>query len=236
MHVHAATDFLQLETSVREAQAAGDRLTHRRQMRDNRASGGIAMTPSSRFDRCRLIWPLAFTGALAACSTPELFPSQSPSADASQRASTQVTQAAATPFSDLNLVRAAIPPVLLEAQKKPYAEPEDVTCPGLSALVRALDEVLGPDLDTPATEANPGLLERGGGLAEEAGGSALKGAAEGLVPFRGWVRRLSGAERYSRSVAAAIAAGTVRRSYLKGLGEARGCAPPAAPRSPVMPE
>jgi hypothetical protein len=49
------------------------------------------------------------------------------------------------------------------------------------------------------------------------------------VPFRGWVRKLSGAERYSKEVAAAIAAGTVRRAYLKGLGEAKGCAAPAAP-------
>jgi hypothetical protein len=44
------------------------------------------------------------------------------------------------------------------------------------------------------------------------------------------VRKLSGAERYERKVAAAIAAGSVRRAYLKGLGQAAGCAAPAAPR------
>jgi hypothetical protein len=32
-------------------------------------------------------------------------------------------------------------------------------------------------------------------------------------------------------VAAAIAAGTIRRAYLKGLGAAAGCAAPAAPRT-----
>ena len=44
--------------------------------------------------------------------------------------------------------------------------------------------------------------------------------------------KLSGAERYSREVAAAIAAGTIRRAYLKGVGASTGCAAPAAPRSP----
>jgi hypothetical protein len=50
-----------------------------------------------------------------------------------------------------------------------------------------------------------------------------------VVPFRSWVRKLSGAERYSRDVSAAIAAGIVRRSYLKGVGQVRGCEAPAAP-------
>jgi hypothetical protein len=37
------------------------------------------------------------------------------------------------------------------------------------------------------------------------------------------VRQLSGAERYSKKVAAAIAAGAVRRGFLRGLIAARGC-------------
>lgn len=131
----------------------------------------------------------------------------------------QVTTAATTPLSDLNLVNAPIPEVLLAAQRAPYGVPEDRSCPALAGQVRALDEVLGPDLDAPATEANPGLIERGGNLV----GGALQRSAEGLVPFRGWVRKLSGAERYSRQVAAAIAAGGVRRAFLKGLAHAGGC-------------
>jgi hypothetical protein len=43
------------------------------------------------------------------------------------------------------------------------------------------------------------------------------------------VRKLSGAERHDRFVQAAINGGAVRRAYLKGLGEAHGCQPPAAP-------
>lgn len=130
-----------------------------------------------------------------------------------------VGQAAATPFNDLNLINGEIPPVLKAAQRAPYETPIDRACPALADQVRALDEALGPDLDAPANPDNPGLIERGG----EAAGGALKNAVEGAIPFRGWIRKLSGAERYSKAVAAAIAAGTVRRAYLKGLAAAGNC-------------
>jgi hypothetical protein len=57
----------------------------------------------------------------------------------------------------------------------------------------------------------------------------LRGAAESVIPFRGWIRKLDGAERHSKEVAAAIAAGSVRRAFLKGVGQTLGCAAPAAP-------
>lgn len=139
----------------------------------------------------------------------------------------RVTDAAATPLNDLNLVNAPIPELLKDARKGPYAMPTDNTCEALSQQVRALDEVLGPDLDTPPTPSNPGLIERGSNAVGDAAVGALKGAAQGVVPFRGWVRKLTGAERYSRDVQAAIAAGTVRRAYLKGLAAARACSPAA---------
>lgn len=153
--------------------------------------------------------------ALAACS--------------STNGSKGVTDAATTPLSDLNLVKAEIPPVLSEALKAPYRPPAAAGCDVIAAEVTQLEAVLGADLDVPPSAARPSLLERGGTAAGDAAVGALRGAAEGVIPFRGWVRKLSGAERYSREVAAAIAAGSVRRSYLKGVGQARGCAAPAAP-------
>jgi hypothetical protein len=131
--------------------------------------------------------------------------------------------AAATPLADLNVVRAEIPTVLAAAQKAPYSPPAERSCATLGAEIQLLDAALGADLDTTERGHNPSLVERGVG-------DALKNTAEGVIPFRGWVRKLTGAERYSREVAAAIAAGTVRRAYLKGLGSAAGCAAPAAPR------
>jgi hypothetical protein len=135
----------------------------------------------------------------------------------------RVTDAAKSPLNDLNLVQAEIPAALLVAQKAPYAIPVDATCATFATEITELDAVLGADLDTPPSDKNPSLIERGSTEARNAAGGALKSAAEGIVPFRGWVRKLSGAERYSKQVAAAITAGTVRRAFLKGLRVSKSC-------------
>jgi hypothetical protein len=170
---------------------------------------------------------------LAACASSEVSQpsaaSQPPGA-AQPDVEARVAQAAVTPLTDLNLVRTDIPPALVAAQKAPYALPSDLSCAALAAEVQALDAALGADLDTPPTPSNPGLIERGSGAVGDAAVGAVRSTAEGVVPFRGWIRKLSGAERYSKEVAAAIAAGAVRRAYLKGLGQAAACPAPAAPR------
>lgn len=146
---------------------------------------------------------------------------------ASSDSSKKVSNAATTPLSDLNVVRADIPEVLKSAAAAPYAQPVDQSCPSLAASIRALDEVLGPDLDAPPSGGSPSLLDRG----EDAATGALQRTAEGVIPFRGWVRKLSGAERYARQVSAAITAGGVRRGFLRGLSAAKACtaAPAKAP-------
>lgn len=154
----------------------------------------------------RLVTALSL-GLLAACSSTD---------------SNKVTSAATTPLSDLNVVRADIPEVLKAAAAAPYAPPADASCAGIAGGIKALDEVLGPDLDAPRTDGNVGLLERG----EDAATGALKRTAEGVIPFRGWVRKLTGAERYARQVSAAITAGGVRRGFLRGLAAAKACAAP----------
>lgn len=141
----------------------------------------------------------------------------------------QIQKAIEAPLADLNLVQEKIPPVLLAAVKAPYALPSQRACPDLANEVRALDSALGPDLDTPPTAANPGLVERGTNMVGDAANDALRGAAESVIPFRGWIRKLDGAERHSKEVAAAIAAGSVRRAFLKGVGQTLGCEAPAAP-------
>jgi hypothetical protein len=137
--------------------------------------------------------------------------------------SDKAASAAVTPLNDLNLVHAPIPEALQAAQLAPYAIPANQECIALRSEVKTLDDVLGPDLDTPVSEANRGLIERGNEAAQGAAVGALQRTAEGVIPFRAWVRKLSGAERYSNRVAAAIAAGTVRRAFLKGLRAAQKC-------------
>jgi len=157
-------------------------------------------------------------------------PPAAPTAAGQPGADNKVAQAVVAPLTDLNLVRAPIPPVLTAALKAPYALPDDRSCAALASDVQALDAVLGADLDTPATGANPSLVERGVDAAGDAVVGTVRTTTERVVPFRGWVRKLTGAERYSKEVAAAIAAGTIRRAYLKGLGHAGNCGAPAAPR------
>ena len=179
---------------------------------------------------------LLSSSLLCACSStapPSASATDSDKAPAKPDTATQIGQAVISPLGDLNLVKADIPPVLRTAAAAPYAAPADASCRGIGAEVEALNKVLGADLDVPATPSNPSLLERSRSEGSSAAVDAVRGAAEGVVPFRGWVRKLTGAERYSKEVIAAITAGTVRRSYLKGLGQAAGCAAPASPASGV---
>lgn len=141
----------------------------------------------------------------------------------------ETENAVAAPFADLNLVRAEIPPVLAAAAKGPYAQPLEWGCAAFAAEIAELDAALGADLDTPVTSANPSLIERGVNLATDAAVRQVRSVTAVVVPYRNWVRRLSGAERYSKEVSAAIAAGTIRRAYLKGLGRAENCQAPSAP-------
>ncbi|WP_242481235.1 hypothetical protein [Rubrivivax gelatinosus] len=134
-------------------------------------------------------------------------------------------EAATAPLHDLNVVRAKIPEVLRAAHKAPYRLPEAAGCEATAAEIAALDEALGPDLDAPPG-AERGLIERGSDAAGDAAIGAVRRTAEDVIPFRGWVRKLTGAERHSRDVAAAVTAGAARRAFLKGWRLASSC--PAA--------
>lgn len=170
--------------------------------------------------------PAALALALAACASSES------TAPRSKDTGAALQDAATTPLADLNLVQQKIPSVLQGALAAPYSLPPHKTCPEITSEVRALDAALGADLDTPPTVSNPGLVERGSNAVGDAANDALRGAGESVIPFRGWIRKLDGAERHSRQIAAAIAAGAVRRAYLKGVGQELGCLPPGAPQAP----
>jgi len=142
---------------------------------------------------------------------------------------TKIGGAVIAPLEDLNLVRTKIPLTLVMATEHPYRDPADRNCETIITDVVELNEALGPDLDARKPAADPSLLKKGGTMAEESAIDALSSTTKGVIPFRSWVRKLTGAERHSREVANAITAGIVRRAYLKGLGESLGCESPAAP-------
>ena len=169
-----------------------------------------------------LVAATALALSVSGCASPD-------TAKGAAREGVQLQKAVEAPLADLNLVQEKIPAVLEAAVKAPYALPSQRECAAIANEVTALDVALGPDLDTPPTHENPGLVARGAGMVGDAANDALKGAAESVIPFRGWVRKLDGAERHSKEVAAAIAAGSVRRAFLKGVGQTIGCTAPAAP-------
>jgi hypothetical protein len=141
-----------------------------------------------------------------------------------------VAGAVTAPARDLNMLRTKIPPVLLEALDDPYKRPKPLTCAELIALINPLNEALGGDIDDPPSkDGDRDLIDKGRDAAEDRALGFVAGAAQDLIPLRGWVRKLSGAERHDRLVRAAITAGGIRRGYLKGLGESKGCAAPATP-------
>lgn len=123
---------------------------------------------------------------------------------------------ATTPMTDLNIRKDQIPQILIDAQVRPYDLTSMKRCAQIAAQVGELDAILGYDIDLPQVE---GRRVSPGRVAQSVVGS--------FIPFRGVVREISGANAEQRRLQAAIQAGMVRRAFLKGIGEERGCRYPA---------
>lgn len=121
------------------------------------------------------------------------------------------------PLSDLNIKKDEVPEILVTARDKPYDLTGLKRCPAISAAIANLDEVLGDDIDVARDDGNATIDM--GNLAKSVVGS--------LIPFGGVIREISGANAQQRKWQEAIYAGSVRRAYLKGVGQQRGCAYPA---------
>lgn len=157
----------------------------------------------------RLAATLAVTLGLAACATT----GEKPTGGDSGKVEGVVTR----PLTDLGIVRNTVPEALAAAAAAPYAITDPANCDSLAAEIARLDAVLGPDLDV--KQAKPG------GAAGEILFDAFQGALD--IPFRGAVRKITGAEKRDRARAAAVLAGMVRRAWLKGAAHNAGCTAPA---------
>ena len=133
-----------------------------------------------------------------------------------------------TPLSDLNLRRAPIPPKL-EAIISPYEPIQVNTCAGIADEVRQLTEILGPDIDAPASDDDPTLSDRAGEGAADLALNQVTSAVTGFIPYRSVLRQASGASAHERKLREVYDRGAQKRAYLKGIGASKGCAPPAAP-------
>jgi hypothetical protein len=135
--------------------------------------------------------------------------------------------AALSPLEDFNLRRTEIPP-LLATIESPYDLSPVLTCEEVEAQLAKLDLVLGPDWDTP----NPDERLRTEILADSASDATLDmlaSEARGFIPFRGLIRKATGAESHEKKYNKAFKIGAQQRAYLKGYGLAKGCPPPARP-------
>jgi hypothetical protein len=140
--------------------------------------------------------------------------------------------AAAAPLTDLGIRKEDIPAVLAKAQENPYLMPAAQSCAAIALEIRELDDALGPDYDAPAVKTDESFMEKASDVAEDQAVGAVQRTAEGLIPFRSWVRKLSGAEKHAKQVSACVTAGSVRRAFLKGLAASQHCTLPAALAAP----
>ncbi|MGH6951194.1 MAG: hypothetical protein ACREH4_09990 [Vitreimonas sp.] len=162
---------------------------------------------------------LVFSMGVAACSTGR-------TADTRRG----VTDAAYIPLRDVNLIRPEIPLVLRNLQY-PYSTGTLVDCTAVIRELGQLDAVLGPESYQPGPSRN--IWDRSGDFVEEQAIEAARDTAEDLIPFRSWVRRISGANRAERQALRAVANGQQRRTFLRGYGASLGCPgviPPPPPQ------
>lgn len=127
---------------------------------------------------------------------------------------------ARTPLEDFNIYSKDIPDILVKAVENPYDLTGMRNCNDLVGEIATLDNTLGPDFDIPQ--------EEGGRISA---GRVAKSIVGSLIPFRGIVREVTGANKRRNAFELAVTAGMVRRAYLKGVGETRGCSYPARPRN-----
>lgn len=130
----------------------------------------------------------------------------------------QAMDVAKTPTTDLNLTKQEIPQLLLRARNDPYEMTGISQCRQITAAILELDEWLGPDIDLPQAERD-----------RITAGRAAKAVVGHLIPFRGLIREVSGANKHEEQMNAAIQAGFVRRGFLKGVGQQKGCKYPGRP-------
>lgn len=144
---------------------------------------------------------LALAGMLVGCAT------QGPVTGA-------VSTSAQQPLRDLNLLRDTPSEVLARARQSPYAPPADPACPAIAGELALLEAALGPDIDGQREAEKDDLASK---LASDAIGDLIG------LPYRGIIRRVTGAERAEREARARKLAGSIRRGFLKGWARSLAC-------------
>lgn len=115
-----------------------------------------------------------------------------------------------------------VPDKLKAIQADPYSLEGLRKCAAIAAEITELDAVLGPDVNERVNKSRAKKRE-------ETAGRVAGSVAGSVIPFRGLIGEVTGANAERRRYAEAVYAGTVRRGFLKGVGLERGCKAPARP-------
>lgn len=115
-----------------------------------------------------------------------------------------------------------VPAKLLAIQAEPYSLSGMRRCAAIQQEIRELNDVLGPDVNEQVDKSRAKKRE-------ETAGRVAGNVAGSLIPFKGLIGEITGANAERRRYAMAVYAGTVRRGFLKGVGRERGCKAPARP-------
>lgn len=142
-----------------------------------------------------------------------------------------ITDAAYIPLRDVNMIRPQIP-LLLRSLQYPYSTATLTDCAAISHEIGELDAVLGPESYQPGPNRN--VWDRSGDFLEEQTIDAAQNTAQDVIPFRSWVRRLSGANAAEREALRAVANGQQRRTFLRGYGASMGCPTMIPPPPPAV--
>lgn len=114
------------------------------------------------------------------------------------------------------------PAKLVAIQDNPYSLAGLGKCSAIIREVTELNDVLGADVNEQVDKDRAKKRE-------ETAGRVAGTVAGGIIPFRGLIGEVTGANAERRRYAQAVYAGTVRRGFLKGVGLERGCKAPARP-------
>ena len=96
-------------------------------------------------------------------------------------------------------------------QDDPYSLAGLGKCAAIIREVEELNAVLGPDVNEKVDKSEAKKRE-------ETAGRVAGTVAGGIIPFRGLIGEVTGANAERRRYAVAVYAGTVRRGFLKGVG------------------
>lgn len=143
-------------------------------------------------------------------------PATAPARSTAGQAADSATRVAKAPLNDLNLTGNTIPPEILAIMDDPYSLKGLRGCADYAREIAGITRIIGPDVDSAEARA-------ASGTSTEFVLGAAESAVMSLIPGRGIVRRVSGADAAQKRAQAATLAGQLRRAFLKGRASGLNC-------------